>query len=104
MIFGKRPNQDYCSATCLSRKTSRDNPPEKKKLKRDHVKDRIKAAGFFRVRNANRVKHDIIEIRLEINGAPDRTDSDPRTPLARAARTLLEEGKRETTRAMSLCF
>jgi hypothetical protein len=26
-FLAKRPNQDYCSATCVSRKTTRANPP-----------------------------------------------------------------------------
>ena len=29
-----RPNQEYCGSTCLSRKTSRENPPKKAKGKR----------------------------------------------------------------------
>jgi hypothetical protein len=34
-FLAKRPNQEYCSATCVSRKTTRDNPPKPKKRKRD---------------------------------------------------------------------
>ncbi len=34
-FVAERPNQQYCSSRCLSRKTTRENPPEKKKRKRN---------------------------------------------------------------------
>jgi hypothetical protein len=33
-FLAKRPNQEYCSATCVSRKTTRENPPKTTKRKK----------------------------------------------------------------------
>jgi hypothetical protein len=44
-FLANRPNQNYCKPACLSRKTSRDNPSEKKKsIKRKRIKSTLARA------------------------------------------------------------
>jgi len=57
-FLAKRPNQDYCSATCVSRKTTRENPPSKKnkRMKRKAEVKNTKARFGRKRKKRERVK------------------------------------------------